>query len=122
MSKYFRNSTRAQSQRILKDSNLSTSKSVSKKMVKNPEERDVSVRKWIDYSSKYGIGYSLSNGSYGVYFNDSTKVVSFDDKTFHYVEKIGKEETITAYGFDGYPPAIKKKVSLYMHFRGYLKL
>jgi len=33
------------------------------------------VRTWVDYSSKYGLGYVLSNGSTGVYFNDSTKVV-----------------------------------------------
>lgn len=36
----------------------------------------VSVKKWIDYSSKYGIGYILSNNSYGVFFNDSTKILS----------------------------------------------
>ena len=33
------------------------------------------VRKWVDYSSKYGLGYLLSNGSTGVFFNDSTKIV-----------------------------------------------
>jgi polo-like kinase 1 len=36
----------------------------------------ISVKKWIDYSSKYGIGYILSNNSYGVFFNDSTKILS----------------------------------------------
>lgn len=36
---------------------------------------DVWVRKWVDYSSKYGLGYLLSNGSTGVFFNDSTKIV-----------------------------------------------
>jgi hypothetical protein len=30
--------------------------------------------KHVDYSSKYGIGYVLSNGHYGVYFNDSSKI------------------------------------------------
>ena len=33
------------------------------------------VTKWVDYSSKYGIGYKMSNGCYGVLFNDSTKMV-----------------------------------------------
>jgi len=33
------------------------------------------VKKWADYSSKYGLGYILSNKSYGVFFNDSTKIV-----------------------------------------------
>lgn len=36
---------------------------------------DVWVRKWVDYSSKYGLGYLLSNGACGVFFNDSTKIV-----------------------------------------------
>ena len=33
------------------------------------------VKKWVDYSSKYGLGYLLSNVSTGVFFNDSTKIV-----------------------------------------------
>jgi polo-like kinase 1 len=36
---------------------------------------DVWVKKWVDYSSKYGLGYILSNGSTGVFFNDSTKII-----------------------------------------------
>ena len=33
------------------------------------------VKKWVDYSSKYGLGYLLSDGSTGIYFNDSSKIV-----------------------------------------------
>ena len=33
------------------------------------------VKKWVDYSSKYGLGYTLSNGCLGVYFNDNSKMV-----------------------------------------------
>lgn len=36
---------------------------------------DIHVKKWVDYSSKYGLGYLLTNGSSGVYFNDSTKMI-----------------------------------------------
>jgi polo-like kinase 1 len=36
---------------------------------------EVWVKKWVDYSSKYGLGYLLSNGSTGVFFNDSTKII-----------------------------------------------
>lgn len=36
---------------------------------------DIWVMKWVDYSTKYGLGYLLSNGSTGVFFNDSTKIV-----------------------------------------------
>ena len=27
---------------------------------------------YVDYSTKYGLGYMLSNHNYGVYFNDSS--------------------------------------------------
>lgn len=35
----------------------------------------VYIKKWVDYSSKYGLGYLLSDGSTGIYFNDSTKMI-----------------------------------------------
>jgi polo-like kinase 1 len=46
------------------------------------------VKKWIDYSSKYGIGYILSNNSYGVFFNDSTKILATAEEEFYYIEKM----------------------------------
>ena len=30
--------------------------------------------KWVDYTSKYGLGYRLSDGTFGVVFNDATKM------------------------------------------------
>ncbi|CAM9188958.1 unnamed protein product [Sphacelaria rigidula] len=33
------------------------------------------VTRYVDYSSKYGLGFLLSDGSAGVYFNDATKIV-----------------------------------------------
>ena len=33
------------------------------------------VKKWVDYSSKYGLGYTLSDGTCGVYFNDNSKML-----------------------------------------------
>ena len=45
----------------------------------------ISVKKWIDYSSKYGIGYILNNNSYGVFFNDSTKILSLTEEAFFYI-------------------------------------
>lgn len=33
------------------------------------------VKKWVDYSSKYGLGYLLSDKSTGIYFNDASKIV-----------------------------------------------
>lgn len=79
------NLRRANSQRILKDNNnlnISSNHVLNKSPQKNKvhevqENQFVSVKKWIDYSSKYGIGYALSNGSIGVYFNDSSKMLAF---------------------------------------------
>jgi polo-like kinase 1 len=46
------------------------------------------VKKWVDYSSKYGLGYLLSNSSTGVFFNDSTKIViDPDGNKFYYYER-----------------------------------
>ena len=46
------------------------------------------VKKWVDYSSKYGLGYLLSNSCTGVFFNDSTKIlISQDGHNFNYYER-----------------------------------
>jgi polo-like kinase 1 len=89
-----------------------------------PKEVEVWVKKWVDYSSKYGLGYYLSNEATGVFFNDSTKVV-VDPNGFHfdYMERrssdrqdVGKEYTLTEY-----PKDLQKKVTLLQHFRSYLE-
>lgn len=33
------------------------------------------MKQWVDYSNKYGLGYSLNNGTIGVFFNDMTKMM-----------------------------------------------
>ena len=38
-------------------------------------EVPIHAKKWIDYTSKYGLGYILSNGAVGVFFNDATKII-----------------------------------------------
>lgn len=46
------------------------------------------MTKWVDYSSKYGLGYLLSDSSAGVFFNDSTKIVSeVAGSNFYYYER-----------------------------------
>ena len=64
----------------------------------------VTVKKWIDYSSKYGIGYTLSNGMVGVYFNDSTKILSSGEDFFYYIERIDREEIARKHQMKDYPP------------------
>lgn len=78
----------------------------------------------------------LSNGSYGVLFNDSTKIV-LHPNLFHFdyiersrqnaapVNSLGQAEyslteQISQYDFFNYPETINKKVVLLQHFKSYL--
>ena len=47
-------------------------------------EAEVWVKKWVDYSTKYGLGYYLSNEATGVFYNDSTKIVL--DPNGHHID------------------------------------
>jgi len=82
---------------------------------------DIWIQKWIDYSSKYGLGYVLSNKSYGVFFNDMTKIVLDQSSRFiEYIEKLNGEDQINRYNFTNYPKELQKKVLLLQHFKNYL--
>jgi polo-like kinase 1 len=85
---------------------------------------DIWVKKWVDYSSKYGLGYLLSNNSTGVFFNDSSKIVlDIKAQTFNYIERrvSDKQELIYTHTLTDYPKEIQKKVTLLQHFRSYLE-
>ena len=85
---------------------------------------DVYVKKWIDYSSKYGLGYILADGNVGVYFNDSTKIIyKPNGVNFIYIEKNPQEKTeiITPHLFsEEFNKDLNKKVILLQHFKSYL--
>lgn len=85
------------------------------------------VTRYVDYTSKYGLGFLLNDGSSGVYFNDSTKAVhSSEGDNFVYVERRktsagGVSEPVSLYTLTNYPEdTLKKKVTLLRHFRSYL--
>ena len=81
------------------------------------------VKKWVDYSSKYGLGYMLSNGCPGVFFNDSTKIVGDQQgKSFQYLSRpaANQEEEMTTHPLVGFAPEFQKKVTLLQHFRKHL--
>jgi polo-like kinase 1 len=94
------------------------------KFEKPYEEQKVPIhaKKWIDYTSKYGLGYVLSDGSIGVFFNDATKIV-WDKfrKEFEYYEKQKSQpDTPAKHSLTDYPPSLEKKVTLLHHFKSYL--
>jgi len=77
----------------------------------------------VDYSSKYGVGYIMSDGSIGVYFNDSTKIIlAAEGDKFDYITRRtqDKPEVRTTHSFEEYPDDLKKKVTLLRHFRNYM--
>ena len=85
------------------------------------------VKKWVDYSSKYGLGYLLSNQATGVFFNDSTKIVNDPNGVnFYYYERKAvttteKQDVMTTYSLTEYPKELQKKMTLLQHFRSYLE-
>ena len=92
------------------------------------------VVRWVDYTSKYGMGYLLNSGSIGVYFNDSTKIVLAP--VGNAVEYITRSPLLTPsergratdppeqprqkHTMSQYPQNLHKKITLLRHFRNYL--
>lgn len=80
----------------------------------------VFIDKWIDYSDKWGLGYRLSNGFYGVLFNDKTSIFEISKTPIGYSYIENKE--ITSYkSLEEFPEEIKKKKKLFLNFQDWLK-
>ena len=87
-------------------------------------KKEVWVTKWVDYSTKYGLGYILNNGLIGVYFNDNTKMLLNPNKNrITYVErKISeKQELLYTFSINEFPDDIKNKIALFNQFRNFLE-
>jgi len=77
------------------------------------------VSKWVDYSDKYGFGYSLNDDSIGVVFNDLTKLLLLaDGHNIHYITYDGNEHYYTMAEF---PADVEKKVKLLNYFKNYMR-
>ncbi|XP_067912136.1 serine/threonine-protein kinase PLK1 [Heterodontus francisci] len=76
------------------------------------------VSKWVDYSDKYGLGYQLCDNSVGVLFNDSTRLIMYNDgESLQYIER---DMTETYLNFRSYPPNLSKKATLLKYFHNYM--
>ncbi|XP_001377703.2 serine/threonine-protein kinase PLK1 [Monodelphis domestica] len=76
------------------------------------------VSKWVDYSDKYGLGYQLCDNSVGVLFNDSTRLILYNDgDSLQYIERDGSESYLTV---RSYPSPLTKKITLLKYFRNYM--
>ncbi|OMJ68101.1 hypothetical protein SteCoe_34553 [Stentor coeruleus] len=117
--------------RGVKDDFMNTDRPVKKEEINRQLRSSASttgseiwVKKWVDYSSKYGLGYTLSNGATGVFFNDSTKIIlNVAGNKFKYLERKGaeKQDVCNTYLLTEYPKELQKKITLLQHFRSYLE-
>jgi len=105
-------------------SKLLNTKPTERPLIQEEEAEDpksqpiVWVSRWVDYSDKYGFGYSLNDDSKGVVFNDVTKLVLLaDGHNIHYIDYDGGEHYYT---LTEYPEAIEKKVKLLNYFKNYM--
>ncbi|KAK7204078.1 Serine/threonine-protein kinase plo1 [Myxozyma melibiosi] len=85
----------------------------------------VYIGQWVDYSNKYGMGYQLSDGCSGVYFNDGATLVL--DAEVRYLEYISdssnpaaRREQYPYTNMESLPADLKKKARLMNHFREYM--
>ena len=107
------------SNKDLINKNVYTSNNKDDINLKTPE---IWVKKWVDFSSKYGLGYSLTDGCTGVFFNDSSKIIlDINGINFNYIERgPDKQEKFNAHTLTKYPEDLEKKVKLLKYFKSYL--
>ena len=102
---------------------LNTKPSEREEIMEDEAEDPVSapiywISKWVDYTDKYGIGYQLCDNSFGVVFNDLSRMIIQADKyNMEYIQKDGSEH---CYNTDKYPQEISKKVTLLRYFCNYM--
>ena len=88
------------------------------------KEVDIFITKWVDYSSKYGIGYLLSNNLIGVYFNDCTKLI-YNPRTtkLSFIERNATKDKDMMYNFGikEAPKELQKKILIFQQFKKYFE-
>jgi len=88
------------------------------------KSEEVYVKRWVDYSSKYGLAFELSNRTNGVFFNDSTKIIlDPNEHHFNYYmrTKSDNQDIEKQYTMAEFPQELKKKVVLLKRFHCYLE-
>lgn len=77
---------------------------------------------WVDYTSKYGMGYAMNDGTVASHFNDSTSLIlSPDEKHLEYIDrKSGSTFVRKAYDPVTPPKELGDKPRLLGHFATYL--
>lgn len=79
------------------------------------EYSEVYVKKWVDYSSKYGLGFMMSDESVGVFFNDNSKICCKGEQVLY----MNKDLSLR-FKLSDCPEDLAKKTALLNHFRSYM--
>ncbi|SCV67638.1 BQ2448_5249 [Microbotryum intermedium] len=87
-----------------------------------PTAPKVFITSWVDYTHKYGTAYSLTDGTAGLYFNDSTTMVLSPDKNhFDYIaQRKGNVYTRRHYALTDHPEDLQRKAYLLEYFEDYM--
>ncbi|WWD06083.1 hypothetical protein V865_004168 [Kwoniella europaea PYCC6329] len=91
----------------------------------NPAPPNVFVVSWLDYCTKYGMGFAMTDGTVSVHFNDSTSLVLAPGKQhFDDIRPTASDDlshhTRRSHSIDTYPSDLKNKVYLLKHFESYM--
>ncbi|TNY19609.1 kinase-like domain-containing protein [Rhodotorula diobovata] len=86
------------------------------------ERPRVFITSWVDYTHKYGTAYSLTDGTAGLYFNDSTTMVLSPDKEhFDYISnRQSNIYTRRHHALSSVPEALERKAYLLRYFEDYM--
>ena len=77
------------------------------------------IQRWIDFTTKYGVGYRLSNGNIGVLFNDGSSMLADSQmKALTYLSNHSHE--CNHYSVAAYPQSLEKKVQILKQFNVYM--
>lgn len=90
----------------------------------SPPAPRVFVVSWLDYCTKYGMGFAMSDGTVSVHFNDTSSLVLSPNKTHvDYIAYSPEDKALQTrrnYGIDGTPSDLKTKVYLLNQFENYI--
>ncbi|KAM0787439.1 hypothetical protein ACM66B_003519 [Microbotryomycetes sp. NB124-2] len=91
-------------------------------LVPETQAPKVFITSWVDYTHKYGTAYSLTDGTAGLYFNDSTTMVLSPDKLhFDYISnRKGNVYSRRHYTTESHPEDLSRKTYLLEYFEDYM--
>ncbi|GIY16349.1 hypothetical protein CEXT_708511 [Caerostris extrusa] len=76
------------------------------------------ISKWVDYSNKYGFAFQLSDQSFGVMFNDSSRMsMNANRSRIEFHDTNGKSNT---YSHSNLPSHLEAKYTLFQYFATYM--